>query len=79
MDYEALGYEFHENTPEEIEDVIMEMEDRLEGRRIYTEEEEALQARYRDILMDAVERSNFHYTDARCGTDFLKKNPWFLH
>ena len=79
MDYEALGYEICENTPEEIEDVIMEMENRLEGRRIYTEEEEAMQANYRDILMDAVERSNFHYTDARCGTEFLKKNPWFLN
>ena len=79
MELEAMGCEIQQNTPEEIEDVIMEMEDRLEGRRIYTEEEEVLQACYRDILMDAVERSNFHYTDARCGTEFLKKNPWFLN
>lgn len=60
-----------ENTAEEINAVVQEMIDRLRGGRIYTSEEEALQARYRHILLSAVEKTHMTWGDARVGSVFF--------
>jgi putative glycosyltransferase (TIGR04372 family) len=69
-EYEEFQVELIENTPEEIRDVVVEMLDRLEGRLIYTAEEEDLQKRFQAML------NSFHLSRgavSRVGKEFLKK------
>jgi len=71
------GIEVRNNSVEEITAVVAEMEARLSGRQ-YTEAEESLQRKYRKILLGEVQKSYMHFINARIGTDFLQRNPWFL-
>lgn len=76
--YCKAGMIFENNSPEELLDVANEMEKRLNGEIIYTKEEEELQSKYRKILESYVKFSKIHFYNGRFGTDFLKKNSWFL-
>lgn len=76
-EYDKQGIIFEENSDEEIADVAQEMWDRL-NNRIYSQDEEILQERYRKILNEEIGNSSIHYYNARLGTKFLKNNPWLL-
>jgi putative glycosyltransferase (TIGR04372 family) len=68
--YEAHGIRTLENTPEDVRDVVLEMLGRAERTVSYTQEDEALQGRFKAML-----RPGHHgYGGAsRIGRDFLRK------
>ncbi|MCM1441532.1 MAG: TIGR04372 family glycosyltransferase [Roseburia sp.] len=76
--YRSLGIVFQSNSQEELLDIANEMLKRLEGKQVYTEEDERLQERYRSILERNVKSSGNHYYNGRYGAKFLRQNPWFL-
>ena len=74
--YETHGIELIENTPEEILDVSIEMDERLKGTWFSTEEDEELQRRFWDIFP----QSELHgIMRSRVGADFLKQNKELLY
>lgn len=68
--YRKDGYEVVSNTPEEILALTREMLERLEGRAVYTADDEARQARFRALFA----KGHYSYGAAsRIGRDFLRK------
>ena len=57
-----------DNTSEEINDVVVEMMDRLDGKLQYSREEDELQERFHSLYSDTDFKSN-----ARVDRDFLRK------
>lgn len=74
-DYESINVDVIENTPEEIMEAAMEMDDRLKGTIKYSEEEEELQRSFWSIIPVAELPNEKHL---RIGTDFLRKNMQLL-
>jgi putative glycosyltransferase (TIGR04372 family) len=73
--YEEYGIEVVENTPEEIAEVVVEMDARLNGEWQTTEEDEKLQQRFWELF----NHSHLHGAiSARIGTEFLRQNQDFL-
>jgi putative glycosyltransferase (TIGR04372 family) len=74
--YEQLGIELIENTPEEIMDVSMEMHKRLNGTWETNDEDETLQR----LFWELFPKSDLHgEIYARIGTDFLRQNRALLN
>jgi len=65
--------EVHENTAEEIENVVVEMMDRLDGRISYSEEDNAQQERYKKMADPYGVEWN-----CRIGREFLQGHPELL-
>ncbi len=65
------GLECIKNTPEEISELVKEMDDVLDGRYRYTEEDNYLQQKFRSIFK--VYHAPYH-SPARIGKEFLKQN-----
>ena len=80
MDYfKARGFEFIENTPEEIWDAAEEMLLRLEGKLQYTETAQALQERFKSAVDDATKRSpGIIPNGTLISGRFLEKNSYLL-
>lgn len=79
--YRGLGIDVVENTAEEILDLVIEMNARLDGEWIETPEDIALQKKYRDLFEDWIKRANLHRNampHAKLGAMFLRKNPFLL-
>lgn len=81
--YEQLGIELIENTPEEITELAIEMDERLNGTWQTTGEDEELQRRFWEIFpTDAVDAYQGHPLHgeirARFGAHFLRNNRWWL-
>ena len=70
QDYQNLELEVIDNTPDEILDVIKEMEQRISNRWITTREDEELQAEYWKLNS----YKNMPNFDCRIGSKFLKNN-----
>ena len=70
-EYEELGVEVIENTPEEIEDAVLEMEARLNGSWMEAKEDEKLQRKFWGIFPKSELHGKFR---ARIGTTFLNEN-----
>jgi len=67
--YEKYGLEVVNNTPEEILALTQEMLDRLEGRAVYTPDDEVRQERFRALFA----KGHYSYGAAsRIGRDFLR-------
>lgn len=74
-EYEHLGLEIHDNTPEEITAVTIEMDERLKGIWQTTEEDEELQRRFRSLFKP----SKLHgKIVSRIGAEFLRQNRKLL-
>jgi len=73
--YEKLGVEVIENKPEDIKDLAIEMDERLNGRWQTTEEDEALQKRFWDMFPKSELHGEFR---ARIGAEFLRQNSALL-
>jgi hypothetical protein len=59
-----------ENTPDDIRDLVLEMLERTAGTVVYTEKDEALQRRFKQMMRP----SHYSYGSvARVGRDFLRK------
>lgn len=70
-EFELRDIELIENTPAEIRDVAIEMDERLKGTWQTTEEDEKLQQRFWSLF----KKSEFHgVIRARIGRDFLRQN-----
>jgi len=68
--FEEAGVRLVENSPEDVRDLALEMLDRIEGKIVYTREDEMLQDRFVSLMKPG------HYTygsAARVGRDFLRK------
>jgi len=68
--FRQAGVSLIENSPEDVRDLALEMLDRIEGRVVYSEEDEVLQERFVSLMKPG------HYTygsAARIGRDFLQK------
>ncbi len=57
-----------DNTPKEINDVVLEMLDRLQGEPKYSKEDEELQKRFNQLYISNINTANFGI-----GRDFLRK------
>ena len=74
-EYENMGIELIENTPEEISDVVNEQIQRLNGTWQETAEDEELQKKF----WSSLESSSLHgVIRARIGAKFLKQNSELL-
>jgi len=73
--YDQLGVEVIENTPEEITAVAVEMDERLKGTWQTTEEDEELQRRLWSIFKPSELNKVFR---SRIGAEFLRQNRELL-
>ena len=73
--FEELGIKLIENTPEEISEVALEMDDRLDGKWEQTEEDEYLQNRFWDLYSSSEQHGKIV---SRIGADFLRQNQELL-
>jgi len=80
--YEKLGIEVVENSAEEILDLTIEMNARLDGEWVDTEEDIERQKRVQEIFQEWLDQSGVNeystFKDYRIGTLFLRKNPFLL-
>lgn len=80
--YEQYGIEVVENSEEEILDLVMEMNARLDGEWIETPEDIELQEKYQRIYKEWFTKQ--HYKESamlriKVGTLFLRKNAFLLN
>ncbi len=78
-EYELNDVELEENSSEEIKDLVIEMDERLNGRWKDTKEDLLLQKRFWSIFEDRIKRLNLKKplhgkTKARFGAKFLREN-----
>ena len=73
--YTKAGLKVVENTAEEILDLSIEMNERLDGTFKPTKEDEDLQNRFRSLLKP---HHHCYGTPARIGTKFLRENKKLL-
>jgi putative glycosyltransferase (TIGR04372 family) len=73
--YDRLGVEILQNTPEEINDIVLEMILRLDGNLTYSASEEQLQERFRSLTgaCGTFVGQKDLMINARIGKDFLRK------
>ncbi|NJL57442.1 TIGR04372 family glycosyltransferase [bacterium] len=67
----SLGVKLVDNTPEEINDLVLEMLDRLDGTFEYTEEDKSLHQQFSNLLSSSSQFSCG--TNSRIGRNFLRK------
>lgn len=67
-DFDSTGIEVVDNTPEEINAVVVEMLDRQSGQLEYAREDEYLQEQFNTVALEAGS-----YRGSRIGRDFLVK------
>ena len=81
--FEALGIELIENSPEEIKDIVVEAVKRVEGKWDNTEIDNKLQNKFWKIFYSSnyINSQRFAHGKfkARFGTQFLKTNPNWLN
>ncbi len=79
--YEKYGIEVVENSEEEILDLVMEMNSRIDGEWIETAEEIELQEKYKTIYREWCRQQNYKESEIinfNIGIMFLKKNLFLL-
>lgn len=75
QDYHSFGIEIVENSPDEILDVVLEMDDRLKGTWKATNEEEELQKKFWSLFKSSPMHGAFL---SRIGAKFLSQNRELL-
>lgn len=73
--YSELGLQPWESSPGDILEAVQEMNERIDGDRVYSEEEEALQNQFRSLVQPRPKDFN---QLARIGTGFLKSHSELL-
>ena len=71
--FESSGIKIVDNTPEEINDLVFEIMDHLDGNLEYDDEEQRLQKRFNALLP-----YNKYGIGSRVGSAFLRKYAWLL-
>lgn len=80
--YEELGIEMVENSAKETMDLVVEMNERLDGKWIETPEDIELQKKYQKIYKEWWEQENYPkgaMLRMRVGTMFLRENLYLLN
>lgn len=74
--YDRLGVKILENTPDEINDIVLEMMRRLDGELIYSEPDEQLQERFQSLTAECgtLLGPKDLMINCRVGKDFLRKH-----
>lgn len=78
---EKKGIIFEENSPEEILEVVKEMNLRIDGDWVETEEDINLQNKYHSIYEECCKQAHLKMTEipyARIGAFFIRKNRFLL-
>lgn len=65
------------NTAEEVLDLAIEMNERIDGNKVYTDEDQELQERYKEIFKKCAPSFGVPI-NARIGAKFLQENQWLL-
>lgn len=73
-EYAAAGIELVENTPEEIKDLAVEMDERLNGTWRGTDEDEELQERFWSLF----KATGPHVISPRIAAGFLRRHPEYV-
>ena len=78
--YDHSGVEVLENTPEEINDIVLEMLMRLDGELTYCESDEQLQERFRSLtaVCNGLLGAKDLTVNCRIGKEFLRKYATLL-
>ena len=81
--FEQNGIELEENSPEEIKDLIIEIDERLNGRWKDTKEDLLLQKRFWSIFEEKMNQLKLKYPmhgkmNSKIGTKFLRSNQNWL-
>lgn len=81
--YEERGIEILENTPQEILDAVVEMNERLDGNWKDTEEDILLQEKYRKLLYQLNEGNRKRFWNGggtlyRIGSKYLRDNRYLI-
>ena len=80
--YRDNGIAIKDLSPSDIKEVVMEMEARLSGTWLSTEDEEDLQKKVWDIIKGSPEFTCYHgwvHPEARLGTHYLREiREWFF-
>ena len=74
-DYDDAKIKWKDNTPEEILDLAIEMNERLDGMFKYTEEDKTLQKRFKSLFKKGSQCYGFL---SRMGAKFLRQNKSLL-
>jgi coenzyme F420-reducing hydrogenase alpha subunit len=69
------GFELIENTAEEILDLAKEMNEYLDGQFEYSEEDGALQAQYKSLI---IPKNRCYKMPVRIGAKYLRENKSLL-
>lgn len=77
--FSEAGVEIFCNTPEEIRDAAIEVDDRLKGQWVQEPEDEALQQRFWDIFRQFGPPNHVSDIRARVGAAFLRKHVDLLN
>lgn len=82
VQYEDLGISLLENSPEEIRDVVIEMEEKLNGSWVVNDEYEVIQSKFWEVFKNNLNEqagASLHgKICARVGSRFLAENQWCL-
>jgi len=73
--YAARGFEFIDNSPEEIDELVQEMLESSKGNLRYTQEEEFLQNKFNSL---ATSLGATYGTNSRLGRGFLERHKDLL-
>lgn len=79
--YEEYGIEVVENSEEEILDLVMEMNARIDGEWVETAEDIGLQEKYQTIYKEWCMKEHYRESEIlhiKVGTMFLRKNTFLL-
>ena len=81
-EFQKKNIKLIENTPEEIRDAALELDDRLNNKYIETLEEKNLQKKFWDIYEKNLEKYNAKHLHGKFfglhSSKFLKANDYFL-
>jgi len=77
--FEEAGVEVIANTPEEIRDLAIEVDERLKGKWHPQPEDEELQQRFWDIFRQYTQEERVGDIQTRIGASFLKDNTYLLN
>lgn len=80
--YDRMGINTVFNTEEEVCDLAREMNDRIDGNWVETEEDKILQHKYQSIMSEWMDLMGFNLNmtiKGRIGSKFLKDNKYLLN
>jgi putative glycosyltransferase (TIGR04372 family) len=79
-EFSSLGIDLIESKPEEIKALVIEMEDRLNGKWKVTKEDEELQEKFWRIFKENVSTDPQYHGEIKSsiGAEFLKRNQRWL-